>query len=151
MSTDADAPAPGRPRATAPSAAKTALGGLAALAIFALLAFVFGYFDAELGDERRSTGLGLIITGMSIAWPAMRRLAEDWPRLKPQHNVDLAFAQIGFAGVILLVACLLGGRFGATFTPLVEPTPKLTQPVSYQGVSPSPPAETQGASRPAGR
>lgn len=130
---------------------KTTLRFLAAIATFGLIAFVFGYFDAELGDVRRWVGGGLIVAGMAIAWPALARLAEDWPRQKPQHDVDLAFAQIGFSAAVLIAACMMGGRFGATVVPLVEPTPKLMLPVTYLGVSPQPPTGTPSASRPASR
>ncbi|MCX6954379.1 MAG: hypothetical protein NTV51_19685 [Verrucomicrobia bacterium] len=124
---------------------KTSFRLLAAAGIFALLAFAFGYFDEELGDERRWVGAGLILVGMAVAWPALRRLAEDWPRLKPQYNVDLAFAQLALSAAILVGACLLGGRFGATMMPLVKPTPQLTQPAGDLGASPQPPAGAQGA------
>lgn len=109
---------------------KMTLRLLAAAGTFALLAFAFGYFDAELDDLRRLGGCSLIVVGMSLAWPALVRLAEDWPRLKPQHNVDLAFVQIGLSIAVLIIACMMGGRFAARFAPLVDPMPKLTQPVS---------------------
>lgn len=109
---------------------KRAFKFLAGLIAFCLLAFVFGYFDSELSEGRRWTGCILIVAGMVIAWPAVVRLADDWPRLKPRHNVDLAFAQIGFSMVVLVVACLMGGRCKPVFDPLLEPTPKLAQPTA---------------------
>src|SRR5438045_3956747 len=104
---------------------KTVFRCLAATAAFGLVAFAFGYFDTELTDERRWSGCGLIVVGIALAWPALVRLADDWPRLKPQHDVDLAFVQVGFSVAILVVACFMGGRFGAALAPLIEPTPKL--------------------------
>jgi uncharacterized membrane protein len=107
---------------------KTVFSILGVVATFGLLAFVFGYFDTELTDERRWIGCGLIVAGMATAFPAIARLVDDWPRLKPQHNVDVAFLQIGVAVVVLTIACMLGGRFGAFIAPFAEPLPKLTGP-----------------------
>jgi uncharacterized membrane protein len=103
-----------------------------AVALFSLFAFVFGYFDSDLTDVRRWIGCGLIVAGMVTAFPAVVRLVDDWPRLKPQHNVDVAFLQIGVAVVVLTIACMLGGRFGAFVAPFAEPLPKL----AGVGVSP---------------
>src|SRR2546430_1553070 len=83
------------------------------LALIVLFAFFAGYFDPELTEDRRLYGCSMIIAGIALALPAVIRVADDWPRMKPQHNVDLAFIQIGGAVVILTVALLLGGRFGA--------------------------------------
>ena len=83
-----------------------------------------GYFDPELTDERRLFGFSLIVGALTLAWPAVIRMAADWPRMKPLHNVDLAFIQIGLALGILVVAFLLGGRFGAFVSPLVEKPPQ---------------------------
>lgn len=104
--------------------ANVALGFLALVAVVAMLAFLFGYFDPDLADDRRWIGWGLIILGVATACPAMGRLAEDWPKLKPEHSVDLAFGQVSLGVLILTVACLFGGRFGTFINPLVEPTPK---------------------------
>jgi uncharacterized membrane protein len=109
---------------------KTGFILLAAITIFGLLAFVFGYFDAELADVRRWIGFALIVAGITTAFPAIARLVDDWPRLKPQHNVDVAFLQIGIAVVVLTVACMLGGRIGAFMAPFAEPLPKLTGPAA---------------------
>lgn len=102
--------------------------------MIALLAFFSGYFDPELSDERRWLGWSLIVAAIVIAWPAVARMVADWPRMKPQHNVDLAFIQIGVGVVILTVAFFLGGRAGAFLAPLVEPPPK--------AMPPSPPGPT---------
>jgi len=101
---------------------KTLFSIFGVVATFGVLAFAFGYFDMELTDTRRWIGCGLIIAGMAAGWPAIGRLAEDWPRLKPKHDVDLAFIQIGVGVVVLTFACMLGGRFGAFVSPLTEPT-----------------------------
>ena len=53
-------------------------------------------------------------------------MVDDWPRLKPQYNVDLAFIQIGIGVAILTVAFLMGGRVGALMAPLTAETPKAT-------------------------
>jgi uncharacterized membrane protein len=111
---------------------KTVFWLLGAVAGFGLLAFFFGYFDAELTDERRWLGYGLIVAGMVTAFPAIVRLIDDWPKLKPQHNTDLAFVQIGVAVAVLTVACMLGGRFGAFLAPLAEPLPKSTAPADLR-------------------
>ena len=95
---------------------------------YSLLALLFGYFDIDLAEERRWIGLGLILVGIATMLPAGRRLIEDWPRMKPRHNVDLAFVQIGFGVVVLCIACLMGGRAAAFFAPLTEPTPKPIAP-----------------------
>lgn len=110
---------------------KTALRLLAAAAIFGLLVFAFGYFDEELSDERRWGGLALIVASLAIAWPALQRLIEDWPRLKPQYNVDATFALLGLSLAMLVIACMMGGRFAAKFAPLSNPvTPTMNPPVS---------------------
>jgi hypothetical protein len=107
---------------------KTLLQLLGAAATLGVLAFAFGYFDPELADVRRWVGAGLIVASMATTWPAVSRLAEDWPRLKPQHNVDVAFAQIGLGVAALTLACLMGGRAGAFLAPLVEPTHMVISP-----------------------
>lgn len=97
----------------------------ALISVFALLVYAFGYFDADLPDERRYAGCAVIIIGISIALPALERLAADWSRLKPQHSVDLAFVQIMLGIVVLGVACVIGGRPLSTFRTLAQPTPQL--------------------------
>jgi len=109
---------------------KSVLFYLGVIGAFGLLAFAFGYFDTELAEARRWLGFGMIVVGIAITLPAVFRLAEDWPRMKPRHNVDLAFVQIGLGVAVLSIACLMGGRAGALFAPLVEPTPKLTAPAN---------------------
>ena len=109
---------------------KSVLFYFGVISAFGLLAFAFGYFDAELAEARRWLGFGMIVGGIAITLPAVLRLAEDWPRMKPRHNVDLAFGQIGLGVAVLSLACLMGGRAGAFFAPLVNPTPKLIAPVN---------------------
>lgn len=116
---------------------RTTLAGLrivvwlgALLAVFGLLAFVFGYFDGELAVDRRLYGCALIVGGMIIVLPAAARLAEDWPRLRPEHSVDAAFFQIGVGIVVLTAACFLGGRFAAWVRPMVDPEPKWSSPAA---------------------
>jgi drug/metabolite transporter (DMT)-like permease len=95
---------------------------------FAVFVIAFGYLDGELNEGRRWFGLALIAAGMAIVIPAARRLISDWPRMKPRHNVDVAFVQIIFGISILWVACLLGGRAEAFLAPLLHPTPKAFTP-----------------------
>jgi Kef-type K+ transport system membrane component KefB len=96
---------------------------LAVVAFFAVLFVAFGYLDDDLPVERRFYGSALIIVGMTIALPAMKRLKEDWSRLKPLHSVDLAFLQVTAGIAVLTVACLLGGKAQKAFAPLFNPTP----------------------------
>jgi 4-hydroxybenzoate polyprenyltransferase len=91
---------------------------------FGLLAVAFGYLDDELDDVRRLFGCTLILIGLVIVVPATLRLASDWPRMKPQHNVDLAFVQIAVGIAVLWVACALGGRAQAFMAPFGKPLPK---------------------------
>ena len=107
---------------------KTVFRLLGAAALFVVLVFAFGYFDPALTDERRWLGCGLIVASMATAWPAVLRLAEDWPRMKPKHNVELAFAQIFLGVAALAIACLMGGRVSSFMEPLVKPTPIITAP-----------------------
>lgn len=123
---------------------KTVFGFLAAVGAFGVFAFAFGYFDADLADDRRWFGYALIVAAMITAWPAVLRLAEDWPRLKPQHSVELAFLQIGLGLFVLTAAGMLGGRFGAFLEPMVRPTPKLASP----GPAGEEPGAAQGAKQP---
>jgi uncharacterized membrane protein len=94
------------------------------VATFAVLVVAFGYLDAALAEERRWLGCLLIVAGLAIAVPAILRLIEDWPRLKPEHSVDLAFVQIALAVAVLSLACVLGGRPEAFLLPLFKPTPQ---------------------------
>lgn len=91
--------------------------------LFGLLYFAFGYLDADLAAERCWFGCALIIIGLSIALPAVRRLLDDWPRLKPEHSVDLAFLQVTLGVVVLAFACVMGGRLDASIARLRDPTP----------------------------
>lgn len=95
------------------------------VAVFGLLVYTFGYFDADLPDERRYAGCAVIIIGISIALPALERLAADWSRLKPEHSVDLAFLQIMLSAAVLSIACLMGGRSLSAFRSFTAPTPQL--------------------------
>jgi drug/metabolite transporter (DMT)-like permease len=95
---------------------------------FAVFVIAFGYLDDELNEGRRWFGLALIIAGMAIVIPAARRLISDWPRMKPRHNVDVAFVQIMFGIAMLWVACLLGGRAEAFLAPILKPTPQMLAP-----------------------
>ena len=105
---------------------------------WAALGFGFGYLDENLDDLRRFLGLVVLVGGIAIVVHAALRLAEDWPRLKPVHDVDLAFVQV-VAGIgVLALAFVLGGRPGAYFRPLLEPTPQV------QKVSDTPPAAGGG-------
>jgi hypothetical protein len=104
-------------------------------AVFALLAVAFGYLDTELAEERRWFGCALILAGMAVVVSAGLRLASDWPRLKPLHDTDVAFLQIGAGLAILTLAALLGGRPYALFAPLIDPTPQITAPSGIEGVS----------------
>ena len=99
---------------------------LGTAATLGMLAFASGYFDADVTDERRWIGCGLIVTGIATGWPAVLRLVDDWPRMKPQPNVELAFLQISVAVAVLIIASMLGGRFGVFLAPLVESPPKST-------------------------
>lgn len=95
----------------------------ALVAVFAVLYFAFGYLDADLAVERRWFGCALIISGMGIVLPALRRLADDWSRLKPEHSVDLAFLQVSLGVGVLVCACVMGGRLDASIARLRDPTP----------------------------
>jgi uncharacterized membrane protein len=114
---------------------KTFLWFLGAISVIAVLAFLAGYFDPELADERRWLGAGLIVTGVAIAWPAVMRIVEDWPRMKPRYNVDLAFVQIGLGIAILVAAFMLGGRLGAFVSPLSKPAPNYAPTTSDRAPS----------------
>jgi hypothetical protein len=103
--------------------------------VFAVLVIAFGYLDTELAEERRWFGCALILAGMAMVVSAALRLASDWPRLKPLHNTDLAFVQVGAGLAILTIAALLGGRTDAVFAPLVNPTPQIVSPPTVEGAS----------------
>ena len=98
------------------------------LLAFAVMVIAFGYLDDELDPTRRIAGCVLIAVGIAIAIPAMARLREDWPRLKPVHNVDLAFVQIMVAAGVLWFAWAMGGRAPAFIEPLINPVPKTFEP-----------------------
>jgi hypothetical protein len=105
---------------------------------WAALGFAFGYLDENLDDLRRVVGLFVLVGGIATVVHAALRLAEDWPRLKPVHDIDLAFVQIAAGIGVLMLACVLGGRPGAYFRPFLEPTPQV------QKVSDTPPAAGGG-------
>lgn len=100
----------------------------AALIAFALLAGAFGYLDEALSDERRWLGFALIIVGLLLVAHAGARLWSDWPKMKPEHNTDLAFCQIMLGVVILSAASLFGGRPENIAARLLAPTPRLEAP-----------------------
>lgn len=108
--------------------AATWYSGLAAALV--VLIGAAGYFDRELDSLRRWTGCGLLVAGVAMIIPATRRLAEDWPRLKPIHNTDVAFLQIMLGVVMIGVASMLGGRADAFFSPLLQPTPQFSLPAN---------------------
>ena len=124
---------------------------LGAMAAFGLFALFFGYFDEDLTDLRRWSGCALIVGSMAIAWSAVRRLAEDWPRAKPQHNADLLFAQLAFGFAMLASAFFMGGRVSGALARLSEPLPKLGQLLGGPGDLPpqstSSPSETRRTPR----
>lgn len=91
---------------------------------FTLFVVAFGFFDSELTEVRRWVGCGLIVVSMAIALPAMLRLSNDWSRLKPEHDVDLAFLQIMLSLAFLGAAFLLGGNAAALFARLMTPAAK---------------------------
>jgi hypothetical protein len=67
-------------------------------------------------------GLGLIgVNG--------RKLASDWPRPKPRHNVDLAWIQV-YLGLALLVIAWIVATDPAR--KLIEPTPQMVSPDAMQ-------------------
>jgi hypothetical protein len=102
---------------------KLTLGFGGVLVAFGVLAVAFGYLDEELADWRRWSGCGLIAAGLALTIPAVRRLASDWPRQKPKHSVDTAFAQIMLGVIVLTAAGALGGRPEVFFAPLLNPRP----------------------------
>ena len=61
--------------------------------------------------------LALAIGGLVLITLNARKLIADWPRLKPLHNVDLAWVQIYFGCVLLVVAWFIA----------TDPAHKLTE------------------------
>jgi MFS family permease len=107
---------------------KSALWSAWLLVAFGLFAAAFGYFDDQLDDVRRYFGCALILAGIGIVVPALLRLIDDWPRLKPVHNVDRAFAQVMLGLIVLSLAGVLGGRPEAFLEPFGREIPKRAAP-----------------------
>ena len=107
---------------------KSALWSTWLLMAFGLFAAAFGYFDDQLDDVRRYFGCALILAGIGIVVPALLRLIDDWPRLKPVHNVDRAFAQVMLGLMILSLAGALGGRPETFLEPFARERPNRVAP-----------------------
>src|SRR4051812_43023429 len=97
------------------------LKSLGSITAFGLLAFLFGYLDTDLTGIRISSGCALIAVSLAIGWSGLKRLREDWPRAKPQHNADLVFAQLALSFAMLASAFFMGGRVSVALARLREP------------------------------
>jgi hypothetical protein len=54
----------------------------------------------------------LALTGLVLIVINARKLISDWPRLKPVHNVDVAWVQIYLGLVLIGVAWVIATRPG---------------------------------------